>query len=217
MTSSSSASRTVESRCAMTSEVRPRQGLAQGALHGRLGLGVQVGRGLVEHDDVGRLEDEPGQGDPLLLAAREPVAPLADDRVEAVGQLADQVADLGLGEGGQDLLLARLRAGVHQVGPQRVVEEVRVLGHHADHVADRGHGGVAHVDAVEAHRTRRHVVEAGDQVEMVVLPAPDGPTSATMWPGSTVKETSWRTSLRWPASSTATDSSEASETSSALG
>ena len=52
---------------------------------------------------------------------------------------------------------------------------------------------------------------------MVVFPAPDGPTSATMWPGSTVKETSWRTSPRWPASSTATDSSEASETSSALG
>ena len=52
---------------------------------------------------------------------------------------------------------------------------------------------------------------------MVVFPAPDGPTRATMWPGSTVKETSWRTSLRWPASSTATDSSEASETSPALG
>ena len=142
----------------------PGERLAQGALHGRLGLGVEVRRGLVQHHDVGRLEDEAGQGDALLLAAREPVAPLADDGVEAVGQLADQVADLRLGQGVQDLGLARLRAGVQEVGPQRVVEEVRVLGHHADHVAHRGHGGVPHVDAAEAHRPRRHVVEARHQV-----------------------------------------------------
>ena len=140
------------------------QRLAQGALHGRLGLGVQVRRGLVEHHDVGRLEEQPGQGDTLLLAAREPVAPLADDGVEAVGQLADQVPDLGLGQRVQDVGLARLGTGVHEVGPQRVVEEVGVLGHHADHVAHRGHGGVPHVDAAEAHRPRRHVVEARHQV-----------------------------------------------------
>ena len=87
----------------MTREVRPGQGLAQGALDGRLGLGVEVRRRLVEHHDVGRLEDEAGQGDALLLAPREPVAALADHRVEPVGQVADQVADLGLGEGVEDL------------------------------------------------------------------------------------------------------------------
>ena len=54
-------------------------------------------------------------------------------------------------------------------------------------------------------------------MEIVVLPAPEGPTSATICPGSTVNETSWRISLRAPDSSTATDSSDASETSSALG
>ncbi len=139
------------------------QRLAQRALHGRLGLGVEVGRRLVEHHDVGRLEHEAGQGDALLLAAREAVAALADHRVEAVGQLADEVAHLGLGHGVEDLGLGGLGAGVQEVGPQRVVEEVRVLGHHADDVAHRGHGGVAHVDAAEPHRARRHVVEAGDQ------------------------------------------------------
>ena len=52
---------------------------------------------------------------------------------------------------------------------------------------------------------------------MVVLPAPDGPTSATSWPGSAVKVTSNSTWLDTVGSRTATDSSEASETSSALG
>ena len=51
----------------------------------------------------GALRMQPGQRHPLLLAAREPVAPLADDGVEAVGQLADQMPDLRLGQGVEDL------------------------------------------------------------------------------------------------------------------
>ena len=49
----------------------------------------------------------------------------------------------------------------------------------------------------------------------MVLPAPDGPTSATSWPGSAVNETSNSTWLVGACSSTATDSSDASDTSSA--
>ena len=51
----------------------------------------------------------------------------------------------------------------------------------------------------------------------MVLPAPDGPTSATSWPGSATNETSWSTCWlgRW--SRTATASSEASDTSFAVG
>ncbi len=50
---------------------------------------------------------------------------------------------------------------------------------------------------------------------MVVLPAPDGPTRATSWPGSAMKLTSNRTWWETVVSRTATDSSEARETSSA--
>jgi hypothetical protein len=56
-----SASRTVDSRWAMTSEVRP-EGGGQGLLHGRLGLGVEMGGGLVEHHHLGRLEQDAGDG-----------------------------------------------------------------------------------------------------------------------------------------------------------
>ena len=78
----------------MTIEVRPASAVLQGLLHRHLGLGVEVGGRLVEDDDVGRLEQQPGDGDALLLAAREPVAAVADDGVEPVGQGVDQREDL---------------------------------------------------------------------------------------------------------------------------
>src|SRR5664280_361478 len=52
---------------------------------------------------------------------------------------------------------------------------------------------------------------------MVVLPAPDGPTRATNWPGSAAKVTSNSTCWETVVSSTANDSSEANETYSAEG
>ena len=73
------------------------------------------------------------------------------------------------------------------------MEEVRVLHHDADRVAERLEREVAHVVAVDAHRalhSRRRC--AGTSIAIVVLPAPDGPTSATSSPGSTLKLTSRR-------------------------
>ena len=71
----------------MTIDVRPCEGGVERALHRDLGLGVQVRGGLVEHDDVGRLEQQSGDGQTLLLAARQAVAAVADDGVEPLGEL----------------------------------------------------------------------------------------------------------------------------------
>src|SRR6266508_1157546 len=62
----------------------------EGRLDELLGDGVQVGGGLVQQQDARVLEDHPGDRDPLLLPARQPVATLPDDRVVAVGQRADE-------------------------------------------------------------------------------------------------------------------------------
>jgi hypothetical protein len=53
------------------------------ALDRHLGFGVQVRGGLVEHDDLGRLEQQPGQRHALLLPAGEPVAAVAGRGVQA--------------------------------------------------------------------------------------------------------------------------------------
>ena len=119
----------------MTRDVRPASASRSVRWHRGLGLRVEVRRGLVEDDDVGCLEQEAGEGHPLLFPTREPITPFADHGVEAIGEVADQVADLGLLQGLEDLRLRRLGTGVEKVGPQRVVEEVRVLGDHAHDVA----------------------------------------------------------------------------------
>ena len=127
-----SASRMVDSRWAMTSEVRPVRAVFERLLDGGLRLGVQMRGGLVEHHDGRCLQQQPGQGDPLLLAARQPVAAVAHDGVQAVGQHRDQVPDLRRPARLDQFLLGRPGTGVREIGPDRVVEQVRVLGDHAD-------------------------------------------------------------------------------------
>ena len=110
-----SASRTVDSRWAMTSEVRPMQGGGQRLLHRGFGLRVEVGGGLVQHHHLGRLQQDAGDGQALLLAAGQPVAPVADHRVDAVGQGGDHGGDLGAGQGGIQLTLGGIGLGEEQV------------------------------------------------------------------------------------------------------
>ena len=88
-----------------------------------------------------------------------PVAAVADDGVEALGQLGDEVADLGRVQGRVDLVVGGVGPGVEQVGANRVVEQVRLLGHDADAVAQGGHRHVAQVESADAHRALARVVE----------------------------------------------------------
>ena len=72
----------------------PLERLLQRPLDRHLRLGVEVGSGLVQDDDIGCLEQQAGERDALLLAAREPVAAIADDGLEPVGQRLDERQDL---------------------------------------------------------------------------------------------------------------------------
>ena len=114
---------------------------------------------------IGRgLEQQARDGQPLPLAAGEPVAAVADDRVEAVGQRPDQAGDLRRLERGPDVAVVGVRPGVEQVGPDRVVEHVRVLGDVADDVLERLQGHVADVVPADPDGAGPDVVEPRDQV-----------------------------------------------------
>ena len=82
----------------------PVQGGVEGALDGNLRLAVQVRGGLVQHDDLGRLEQQPSDGQALLLPAGEPVAPVADHGVESSRRRVHPVKHL---RGGQHLRASR--------------------------------------------------------------------------------------------------------------
>lgn len=58
---------------------------AESLVDERLGFGVECGRGFVENQDVGVLEERTGDGDALLLATGELGAACADGCFETVG------------------------------------------------------------------------------------------------------------------------------------
>ena len=78
-----SASSMVDSRCAMTIVVRPRISVSSAACTWRSDSESSARRRLVEDQDRRVLEDRARDRDALALAAGQPHAVLADDRVEA--------------------------------------------------------------------------------------------------------------------------------------
>ena len=70
---------------------------------------VKRAGGLVEHENGRIAEDRPRDGQSLLFAAGEAVAPLADQRVVAVWQPCEKVVDLGGPCGGVQFLVRGLR------------------------------------------------------------------------------------------------------------
>ena len=190
-------------------------------LDGGLRLGVQVRGGLVEHHHGRCLQQQPGQGDPLLLAAGQPVAAVTHDRVQAVGQRGDQVPDLR-----RPACLDQFRLGSPRGGRTRGWPG-SCRGTGARPGSPRRPRRAATPESRPAGRTRRCAPcprwgrTAGTPgAVIVVLPAPDGPTRAVSCRAGAVKLMSWSTpSLASVRSGTgrAIDSSEASETSDAAG
>ncbi len=128
-----------------------------------LDAGVDRRGGVVEDQDARVGEQRPGQGQPLALPAGQGHAALAHGRVVPTGGVHDEVVRLGRPGDGLDLRVGRVLAPVGDVGAEGVGEQEAVLEHHADLVAQRGEAHVADVGAVDADRSRRHVVEAGEE------------------------------------------------------
>ncbi len=160
-----SAVRTVDSRCAITTAVRPSSASASASWTAASEVLSSMGGGLVEDDDTLAGEQQPGDGHALALAAGETVTALADHGVEAVGSECAR----GLRGGPAQyvpyrLALRRGGAGQEQVVAYRVVEEVTVLGDHAESLAHRLGAQVADVDAADADGALVGVVQARQQL-----------------------------------------------------
>lgn len=133
-------------------------------LHGLLRARVERARGLVEHEHGRVAQHDPRDREALPLAAREAIAALADERLVAVRQTADQLVDLGGAGGCAQLLVGRVRPREAQVLGHGRVQEVRLLRHHADQLRAGLGAQVAQVVAVDEHAARRRVVQPCDEV-----------------------------------------------------
>src|SRR5207237_7211376 len=129
-----------------------------------LRLGVERARRLVEDEDRRVAQDRPRDRDPLLLAAGEAVAALADDGVVALGQRRDHLVDPGGPGRSLDLLVARVGLREAEVLANALVEEIRLLRDDADEVAQRREAQVADVDAVDRDAAARNVVQPGSEI-----------------------------------------------------
>ena len=118
------------------------------------------------------MQNRPRDRDPLPLAARQRVPPLAHHGVVAVLELADEVVGVRRPRRRDRLLQRRLGQPVADVLQDRAVEQVRVLEHHP-HLPPVVAGlQQPHVHAVDADRAARDVVEPRDQVRDRRLAAP---------------------------------------------
>ena len=125
---------------------------------------VQVRGGLVEDNDRRGLEQEPGQGDALLLSSGQAIPAVSGHRVEPVGKGGNQIPDLRRPACFDHVCLAGARSGVEEVTADGVMEHVRVLGDDADRVVQGGQGQVAQVAAAYPHDPRGGVIQPGHQV-----------------------------------------------------
>ncbi len=89
-------------------------------------LVVEMARRLVEDHDRRVLEQQPGDGQALLLAAAHPVAALADDVSYPSGS-AGSCRGCEPPAGRVELRVRGIGLGIAEVGADRLVEQVRVL------------------------------------------------------------------------------------------
>ena len=149
-------------------------GDVEGALHEPLGDRVERTRRLVENEHGGVLEQHSRDRDPLLLAPGQSVAPLADDRVVAVGERCDGRVDVRGPCRRLDLRVRGIRPCIPEVVADARVEEIGLLAHDPD-VRDEGVLlEVPHVGAGEDHPAARRRVEPWDEVRDGGLPCPRG-------------------------------------------
>src|SRR5262249_40414703 len=116
----------------------------------------------------------PGDSNTLSLASGESQATLADHGVIALGQALDKVVGQRGAGGFNHSLMRNIRLAISDVVAHRIVEQDGFLGHNPDLRAQRSHGDIANVEAINLDGARGYIEETRDQVHQRALPRPAG-------------------------------------------
>src|SRR5690606_387573 len=138
-------------------------------LHGALAFRIERARRLVEQQDRRVLEERAGDRDALALAAREPHAALAEERVVALRQRANEPRGGRRARRRLDLLRARGPPAVTNGPAPRRAEEHGVLRHEPDAAPYVGRIDLHDVNAVDQDAPRARIVETKEQLERRAL------------------------------------------------
>ncbi len=135
----------------------------EGGLYFVLGLGIEGACGLVEKEDGRILQQRAGNGQPLLLAAGDEAALVADDCLVALRLGEDEIVGVGLAGGLIHFLVCGIEPPVADVVHDALVKQKGVLADDAYALPQRLLREGAKVVAVETDRRRGrgHRNEAG--------------------------------------------------------
>ncbi len=145
----------------------------------------RVGGGLVEDHHPGLGQQQPGDGEPLALAAGAG-SPARPPRCRAPRAATPRApSSRALRSAAQRVVVGGVGPGEAQVGADGLVEQVAVLGDDADGARGwRRSSGPARRPRRGGRRRRRRRRAGARSDTSVDLPAPDGPTIATICPGA---------------------------------
>ena len=150
ITTMRSARRTVESRWAMTTTVRPAIRLAKRPLHQHFRFRIEFGGRLIQNQNGRILQQRPGDGDSLALPSREPLAAFADHGLVALRHFLNEFLASATRAASRTCVSVGQAAAVTNIVVDRVVKENRFLRDDADLGAQRLKLNVANVVAVNA-------------------------------------------------------------------
>ena len=147
----------------------------EGPLDFGLGNRVQGGGGLVQNQNGGILQEDPGDGDALLLPAGEQGAPLAYIGLEALGHGQDVLVDLRLLCRLDDLFHGGAGFAVADVFQNGVGKQEHILLHNADVFVKAALGNLPDVHPVNGDGAGGHIIEPGNQLAQRGFSSAGGP------------------------------------------
>ena len=148
--------------------------LAQGAVKVGLSFQVQGAGGIVKNQNLSGLHHGPGDGQPLPLAAGQAHSPLRHYGVVTAGGRADKAIRLRCLGRGQDLIFQRAWFAPSDIFSNRNGEQLRLLQRDCHLFPKDLLAVLPYVHAVYQHRSLRHIIKAGNQVDQGSLSAAGG-------------------------------------------
>src|ERR1017187_10461576 len=133
-------------------------------LNDALGFGIQGAGGLVQNEDGGVLENRPGNGDALLLAAGEIDAFFPDVEGVAARLLHDEIVRVSVLCRRLDFLVGGSFSTKGNVKADALVEENRLLSDNGNVGPQLPRGDGTDIGAANQHRAGLRVIEAQQQI-----------------------------------------------------
>lgn len=128
-----------------------------------LALHIQSASGLIQDQHRWIFQKDPGDGDSLLLSPRQTGTPLAHEGVVPLWERLDELVNVGLLRGLDNLLHGSPWLTVCNVLTDSAAEQVDVLLDDADLVSQAVQSEIPHILTVDGDPPCGHIVESGEQ------------------------------------------------------